>query len=104
MFLLAVLLCATLFTVKKTQSAADVIRYDLFLQESPRSHRLADLTFSHTIIITRTCDTGDVIRTYDSPVIVNKTSSKGKKHNCSKKTIRNFSFCDELPVSKFSHT
>ena len=85
MFLLAVLLCATLFTVKKkNQSAADVIRYDLFLQEGPRSHRLADLTFSHTIIITRTCDTGDVIRTHDSPVIVNKISSKGKKHNCSK--------------------
>jgi len=66
MLLLLVLLCAAHFTVEN-QSAAHVIRYDLFLQKYPRSHRPADLTFSHTVIITRTYDTGDVIRTHDSP-------------------------------------
>jgi len=77
MLLLLVLLCTAHFAVK-TQSAADVIRYDLFLQKCPRSHRPADLTFSHTVIISRTCDTGDVIRTHDSPAIVSKITSKGK--------------------------
>ena len=39
----------------------------------------------HTVIITRTYDTGDVIRTHDSPAIVSKITSKDKKHNRSKK-------------------
>lgn len=84
MLLLLVLLCAAHFTVK-SQSASDVISYDVFLQIYPRSHRPADLTFSHTVIITRNYDTGDVIKTHDSPATVSKITSKDKKHNCSKK-------------------
>jgi len=44
-------------------------------------------------------DTGDVIRTYDYSVTVRKITSKEQEY-----IICNISFCDELPVSKFSHT
>jgi len=87
-------------TVRKWRALADVaLNIVCFFKKIPLSHHQTDLLFSSTVIIMWNYDTGDVIRTYDYSVTVRKITSKEQEY-----IICNISFCDELPVSKFSHT